>query len=75
MIVSLLVLVKYNNFYLEYTGIEALNNWLTAGQPISQAERQREGKVAQTALEMKKTDLIMNGKILLKTQIVIEIFY
>ena len=35
---------------------EALNNWLNAGQPLAQAERQREGKVSQTALEMKKTD-------------------
>jgi hypothetical protein len=35
---------------------EALNNWLTAGQPIAQAQREREGKVAQTALEMKEQD-------------------
>tara|TARA_Y100000590_G_C15655440_1_gene990412 strand:+ start:112 stop:1182 length:1071 start_codon:yes stop_codon:yes gene_type:complete len=28
MIVFLIVLVKYNNFYLEYTGIEILNNWI-----------------------------------------------
>lgn len=35
---------------------EALNNWLQAGQPIAQAERQREGQVAQTALEMKEQD-------------------
>ena len=35
---------------------EALNNWLQSGQPIAEAERQREGQVAQTALEMKEQD-------------------
>ena len=35
MIVFLLVLVNYNNFYLEYTGIEALNNWLQSSKIFS----------------------------------------
>lgn len=35
MIVFLIVLVKYNNFYLEYTGIEVLNNWLNASKIFS----------------------------------------
>ena len=35
MIVFLLVLVNYNNFYLEYTGIEVLNNWLQSSKIFS----------------------------------------
>ena len=35
MIIFLIVLIKYNNFYLEYTGIEILNNWLENSKVFS----------------------------------------
>ena len=35
MIVFLAVLVKYNDFYLKYTGIEVLNNWLEGSKIFS----------------------------------------
>ena len=35
MIIFLIILVKYNNFYIEYTGIEALNNWLKSSKFFS----------------------------------------
>tara|TARA_Y100000590_G_scaffold381825_1_gene451330 strand:+ start:19654 stop:20724 length:1071 start_codon:yes stop_codon:yes gene_type:complete len=35
MIIFLVVLIKYNNFYLEYTGIKVLNNWLESSKVFS----------------------------------------
>jgi len=35
MVIFLVILVKYNNFYLEYTGIEILNNWLNNSEIFS----------------------------------------
>tara|TARA_Y100000590_G_scaffold84200_1_gene94040 strand:- start:1240 stop:2304 length:1065 start_codon:yes stop_codon:yes gene_type:complete len=35
MIIFLITLVKYNNFYVSYTGIEILNNWLENSQIFS----------------------------------------
>ena len=35
MIISLIVLVKINNFYIERTGIEFLNNWIDGSQIFS----------------------------------------
>ena len=35
MIIFLIVLVKYNNFYVDKTGIEILNNWLDASKFFS----------------------------------------
>ena len=35
MIIILIVLAKYNNFYLEKTGIEVLNNWLMNSEIFS----------------------------------------
>ena len=35
MIIFLIVLAKYNNFYLEKTGIEILNNWIENSEIFS----------------------------------------
>ena len=35
MIIFLIVLAKYNNFYLERTGIEVLNNWIENSEIFS----------------------------------------
>ena len=35
MIMFLILLVKYNNFYIELTGIEIINNWLKASKIFS----------------------------------------
>jgi len=35
MILLLVMLVKYNNFYIEFTGIETVNNWLKASKIFS----------------------------------------
>ena len=35
MIVVLVLLVKYNNFYIENTGIEILNNWIKNSEIFS----------------------------------------
>ena len=35
MIISLIVLVKFNNFYLDKTGVELLNNWIESSKFFS----------------------------------------
>ena len=35
MIILLILLVKYNNFYIENTGIEILNNWINNSKIFS----------------------------------------